>query len=79
MKPNDQSHRSILRGIARRCMLERGLLPDFSSAALAELGTLQNPEVANASTGIRDMRVPLWCSIDNDDSHDLDQILRLIQ
>jgi len=74
MKPNDQSHRSILRSIARRSMLERGLLPDFSGAALAELAALQLSEVAKASSEIRDMRVPLWCSIDNDDSRDLDQL-----
>jgi len=61
-----------LRGIARRSMLGRGLLPDFSPAALAEAGA-DRPAVARDST-IRDLRELLWCSIDNDDSRDLDQL-----
>ena len=40
---NDQHHRALLPGIARRAMFERGLLPDFSPAALAELDKLQAP------------------------------------
>jgi len=60
-------------------MLERGLLPDFSTEALAELGRLQLPTVtadgpAEGPPGIRDMRNLLWASIDNDDSRDLDQL-----
>jgi exoribonuclease-2 len=35
-----KSHRSDLKSIARRAMIERGLLPDFSSAAMAELGRI---------------------------------------
>ena len=34
---NGNKHRSLLQRIARRAMLERGLLPDFSPQALAEL------------------------------------------
>ena len=40
MNAIDQNHRAILRSIAHRVMLERDLLPDFSAAALAELGQL---------------------------------------
>jgi exoribonuclease-2 len=54
-------------------MLERGLLPDFSSEALAELGRLQEPAAADDGQ-IRDMRNLVWASIDNDDSRDLDQL-----
>ena len=43
MNANDQNHRAILESIAHRAMLERGLLPDFSAEALAELGRLQIP------------------------------------
>jgi len=68
-----QDHRSILQGIAHRVMLERGLLPDFSAEALAELGRIQVPAAADAKT-VRDMRSLLWASIDNDDSRDLDQL-----
>jgi ribonuclease R len=53
-------------------MIQRGLLPDFSAAALAELRRLQKP--AAGSREIRDMRNLLWASIDNDDSRDLDQL-----
>ena len=71
----DQSHRSILKRIAHRVMLQRGLLPDFSAAALAELDRLQEPAKAGAAPqGPRDLRSLLWCSIDNDDSRDLDQL-----
>jgi VacB/RNase II family 3'-5' exoribonuclease len=54
-------------------MIERGLLPDFSAQALAELGRLQTPATMNGAT-VRDLRELLWASIDNDDSRDLDQL-----
>lgn len=74
MNTNEESHRAVLRRIAHRAMLERGLLPDFSPEALAELGRLQNPTTAEGIPGIRDMRNLPWASIDNDDSRDLDQL-----
>ena len=81
MNTHTQYHRSILQSIAHRAMLERGLLPDFSSEALAELEQLQHSaaKVPNGSIGIdsntiRDKRNLLWASIDNDDSRDLDQL-----
>jgi ribonuclease R len=50
--PTDQQDRAVLREIARRAMLERGLLPDFSAAALAELDTLRSLAAgAGRSTG----------------------------
>jgi exoribonuclease-2 len=54
-------------------MLQRGLLPDFSDAVLRELSQFQRAAVASGS-GVQDLRAPLWCSIDNDDSRDLDQL-----
>jgi VacB/RNase II family 3'-5' exoribonuclease len=63
----------LLKAVARRAMLARGLQPDFSDAALHEAGTLKTPAVA-AESAIRDLRGLLWCSIDNDDSRDLDQL-----
>src|SRR5919199_858987 len=70
---NDGNHRSILRRIARRVMRERGLLPDFSAAALEELARIDRP--ADGRDGsVRDLRQLIWCSIDNDDSRDLDQL-----
>jgi hypothetical protein len=47
-------------------MLERGLLPDFSAAALAELGRIQAPAAASGEA-VRDLRDLLWASIDDDD------------
>jgi VacB/RNase II family 3'-5' exoribonuclease len=73
MQANDQPHRAILQSIAHQAMLDRGLLPDFSAAALAELGGLQIP-AATAGEPVRDLRNLLWASIDNDDSRDLDQL-----
>jgi VacB/RNase II family 3'-5' exoribonuclease len=69
----DRQHRSILRGIARRAMLERGLLPDFPPQALAELDGIRGPAI-QAEESTRDLRHLTWCSIDNDDSRDLDQL-----
>lgn len=73
MNTNEKHHRAILQRIAHRAMLERGLLPDFSTAALGELGRLQVPPLTDGEL-IRDMRTLLWASIDNDDSRDLDQL-----
>ena len=54
-------------------MLQRGLLPDFSAEALAELSRIQAP-AAMITGPVRDLRDLLWASIDNDDSRDLDQL-----
>ncbi len=72
MNSNQRHDRSILQDIAHKAMIERGLLPDFSSAALAEAERLDGSFVESAN--IRDMRDFLWCSIDNDESRDLDQL-----
>jgi exoribonuclease-2 len=76
MNTTDQNHRTILQSIAHQAMLERGLLPDFSTEALAELGHLQAPAATQdeSAEDLRDMRNLLWASIDNDDSLDLDQL-----
>jgi VacB/RNase II family 3'-5' exoribonuclease len=73
MTKNEKQHRTILQNIAHRVMLERGLLPDFSVEALAELATIEAPAVADDGL-LRDLRDLLWASIDNDDSLDLDQL-----
>lgn len=69
----DGQHRAILRRIARQAMLGRGLLPDFSPGAMAELNRIQTPGESDGGT-LRDLRSLLWCSIDNDESRDLDQL-----
>ena len=72
MELPDPNHRTTLKNIARRAMLERGLLPDFSLEALSELERLHAPD--HASPGTCDLRSLLWSSIDNDESRDLDQL-----
>src|SRR5258706_2983114 len=54
-------------------MRTHGLEPDVPPDALAEVASLN---AAPQSTGgpLRDLRARLWCSIDNDDSRDLDQV-----
>jgi VacB/RNase II family 3'-5' exoribonuclease len=74
MSSSGQHHHAILQGLAHRAMLERGLLPDFSAAALAELDRIQSPAVAADGELVRDLTHRLWASIDNDDSRDLDQL-----
>src|SRR5512143_739343 len=73
MNTNGKQHRAILQRIARRVMLERGLLPDFSVEALAELAGIQAPAARNGEQ-VLDLRDFLWASTDNDDSLDLDQL-----
>src|SRR5512136_1935319 len=73
MQRDSGGHRHDLRVIARRVMVERNLLPDFSAAVMAEVARSQ-AVTATEAPGARDMRGLLWCSIDNDDSRDLDQV-----
>jgi exoribonuclease-2 len=54
-------------------MLERGLAPDFPPQAIAELDGINAPAMRTEES-TRDLRNLLWCSIDNDDSLDLDQL-----
>src|SRR3990172_2242961 len=62
-----------LRSTARGAMIERGLLPDFSPAAIAEASAIAGP-TPGSDPSIRDLRDLPWASIDNDDSRDLDQL-----
>ena len=73
MQTDYKEHRAILQRIAHRAMLQRGLLPDFSAEALAELGGIQSSAETKDET-VRDLRTLMWASIDNDDSRDLDQL-----
>ncbi|HEX7498887.1 MAG TPA: RNB domain-containing ribonuclease, partial [Polyangia bacterium] len=65
-------HRSDLQRIAHKAMLDRGLETEFASDALGQLDAIRGPAVADGE--IEDLRSRLWCSIDNDDSEDLDQL-----
>jgi exoribonuclease-2 len=54
-------------------MVEHDLEPDFAPPVQAELDRITGA-APTAGDGIRDLRGLLWCSIDNDDSRDLDQL-----
>jgi exoribonuclease-2 len=70
---NALTHRARLRAIAVQAMRDRGLEPEFPAAAKAEVAALRGaPTSTDEPT--RDLRSLLWCSIDNDDSRDLDQL-----
>jgi VacB/RNase II family 3'-5' exoribonuclease len=67
------SHRARLRAIALSAMRSRGLDPEFPADALAAVAALAGP-AQTTEEPVRDLRALLWCSIDNDDSRDLDQL-----
>jgi exoribonuclease-2 len=73
MRQNNGQRRHDLKSIARRVMVERGLLPEFSSAVMAEVAR-SRAATDGGAPGVRDLRELLWCSIDNEDSRDLDQL-----
>ena len=62
-----------LKSIAHRIMIQRGLLPDFSAAVVAETRGISGAPAARGPL-VRDLRQLLWASIDNDTSRDLDQL-----
>lgn len=59
--------------IACEAMSERGLEPDFSPAVLLELAAISSA-ARDTGADVTDLRALPWCSIDNDDSLDLDQL-----
>ncbi|HTX68793.1 MAG TPA: RNB domain-containing ribonuclease [Thermoleophilia bacterium] len=67
-----EEQRALLLRVARGAMVEYGLEPDFPPQAMAEAEAL--PDDPPVDGGLRDLRGLLWCSIDNDDSLDLDQL-----
>jgi exoribonuclease-2 len=54
-------------------MRARGLDPEFPPDAIAAVAAIHAPPRATEEP-VRDLRSRLWCSIDNDDSRDLDQL-----
>jgi len=67
------ARRSDLVLLAVVAMQAHGLAPEFSSDALAEMAAIAGPS-QESGAGIEDMRALLWCSIDDDDSQDIDQL-----
>jgi len=54
-------------------MVERGLEPEYPAAVQAQLAKITSPG-RDEDAQIRDLTALTWCSIDNDDSLDLDQL-----
>jgi exoribonuclease-2 len=69
----NRDHDCHLRDLAHETMIERGLEPDFSAEVDQQLAGINAPAHEDDAS-IRDLRKLLWCSIDNDDSRDLDQL-----
>ncbi len=73
MKRALAGQRADLVRIATETMAERGLEPEFGAAVLAQLATIGGPG-RDADARVQDLTALPWCSIDNDDSRDLDQL-----
>ena len=79
-----KNHIETLSALAYSAMIERGLKPEFGVEALNQLKLIQKNavDITNHKSGdhhfieddIQDQTDLLWCSIDNDDSKDLDQL-----
>lgn len=64
---------AFLDELAHDAMRERGLLPDFDADVKQQVSGIRGP-ADDRDPSIRDLRDWGWCSIDNDDSRDLDQL-----
>jgi exoribonuclease-2 len=73
MSQDRRATRSDLIRIAGEVMAERGLEPEFPAAVQAQLAKITGPG-RDEDPRIRDLTALPWCSIDNDDSLDLDQL-----
>ncbi len=73
MFPSHRHNRADLAEIAKLAMIDRGLEPEFPPAIKQQLASIDGP-ARESSSEIRDQTSLLWCSIDNDDSRDLDQL-----
>jgi exoribonuclease-2 len=71
---NHRSNRTYnLNQIALEAMAAHGFEAEFPRAAIEQAAALREP-VRDSSDGLKNMTNLLWCSIDNDDSRDLDQV-----
>jgi exoribonuclease-2 len=66
-------HRADLLRIAHHTMTEHGLEPEFSKRVQPQLDAIAGA-ARDAGAQIENLTHLLWCSIDNDDSLDLDQL-----
>lgn len=66
------NERELLYNISCGAMHEKGLVPTFPKSVIDAVSQINEPEHPVPTD--RDLRDLGWCSIDNDDSRDLDQI-----
>ncbi len=66
-----ETHKQTLERLASKAMRDNGFRDTFSPKVYAELQATTEPVIDES---IEDLRGLLWCSIDNDDSEDLDQL-----
>lgn len=67
------NHRTTLTTIASLAMFSRGLEPEYARSVQDQVARLKGP-ARETGKNIRDLTELPWCSIDNDDSRDLDQL-----
>ena len=73
MNPAHLNWQTDLVRIATEAMTARGLEPEFPASVQQQLASIAGPS-RDADPRIRDLTALPWCSIDNDDSLDLDQL-----
>src|SRR5450755_4799794 len=73
MNPAHDRPRLDLVRIATKAMSQRGLEPAFPPGVAQQLSSFDGPGRDN-DPRIRDLTALPWCSLDNDDSLDLDQL-----
>lgn len=69
----NRKHEELLNEIAYDAMIDKGLKPAFDAEVKKQLAEIRGPADPH-DPKVRDMRDLAWCSIDNDDSRDLDQL-----
>ncbi|HUP61770.1 MAG TPA: RNB domain-containing ribonuclease [Thermoanaerobaculia bacterium] len=69
----NRKHETLLVELAHEAMIDKGLRPEFDHAVRQQLDGIHGP-ARDRDASIRDLRSLGWCSIDNDDSRDLDQL-----
>ncbi|MEO5843306.1 MAG: RNB domain-containing ribonuclease [Caldimonas sp.] len=73
MNWQEAHRRNDLVRLATEAMIDRGLEAQFPPAVAQQLTTITGP-ARETGAQISDLTALLWCSIDNDDSRDLDQL-----
>ena len=66
-------NKTLLQEIAQQAMLDKNMLPEFSSKIHKELSGVDSAPIISGKR-TKDLRHLPWSSIDNDDSLDLDQL-----